>query len=951
MSSSAAAPLLDKEVAKKKQRVGLGYLPVWSEFVPLDQTTGAIDWPGVVVNIGSGFIMGVRETLGGIVSASLVFSSASPEITEMLPWGISMTLYTMTFAVLWYTIFGRLQYGYATQQDLICILQAEMANKAAQSLAAEPAKIAPTVVAIICASSILSGLCSIFIGKLGLGSYMLYFPTPVINGFLGAIGVVVIRAGLQTASGVKFHWFYPLDPVAFCSANSLAQVGCAATMLLIIKYGPTLLVRCFPKSHAVQRLSGLLCQLLPLFLFYVVVWVGGISMATLTQAGWTYPDQGSSGPRLLWTTYSPKDVDWPTVYGAMPDMPPLIMMAVMCTMVGALAITDKFPTGPPGDPQPTDPIDFDMELSTVGASSILLGCTGGNLNFHKFSVIQLRLDGGTHRIAVLMIAAVSGGLFVLGVPLGHIVPKWFLAGLFLNTGMHFLKGTVLSYREMAQVTWRGWKLPSPQYSIGLVCITMAIFASPAQAIMVGLGLSCIFFLVSSSSASPVISVAVGDRVLSRTMRPFWEMDTLRIEGCRIVMLYLQGQLFFGSTHRLVTALNSAAADAMVQYIIISLARVPRVDPSAVRHLKITVDKLRNRGCKVMFCRMNKDVYSTLSASKVVLAPGDELLKHLENLRWKVREVASPRPSYTTRKERSRQVSRQVSPLGSPGNSPKFGPRGGVWSLDSAAFDAPVKMNSASSTMPANSKVTLVGPYTPPRTSLSAPMAQPPPALALSERLAKLRPSDLRPSEHPDAFCHETDALDYCDEQVVTEFCYGSSKDPWVVLEPYMLAYRKAVDNVGMRLPTWAFEEMNHLHSGFMDKLKPFCTVHDDVPAWTKMNQTMSSEGALLFIFKGSLSVIKVVPHVVDGASSSVQGDVTGFTFREGKKLLKRYTPGHIAGTDSFFVNHFLRQIGRNLDPELDPKYVVSSKVSPPAEIWVLQPDAWELFVQDHPTFA
>ena len=40
--------------------------------------------------------------------------------------------------VLWYSVFGRLQYGYGTQQDLICILQASLASKAARLLRDDP---------------------------------------------------------------------------------------------------------------------------------------------------------------------------------------------------------------------------------------------------------------------------------------------------------------------------------------------------------------------------------------------------------------------------------------------------------------------------------------------------------------------------------------------------------------------------------------------------------------------------------------------------------------------------------------------------------------------------------------------------------------------------------------------------------------------------------------------
>ena len=59
------------------------------------------------------------------------------------------------------------------------------------------------------------------------------------------------------------------------------------------------------------------------------------------------------------------------------DIVALVAMAILCTMLGALAITGRYPTGPSGDPQPDDPLDFNAELITVWAASLFLGCTGG----------------------------------------------------------------------------------------------------------------------------------------------------------------------------------------------------------------------------------------------------------------------------------------------------------------------------------------------------------------------------------------------------------------------------------------------------------------------------------------------------------------------------------------------------------------------------------------------
>merc|ERR1719221_307432 len=122
------------------------------------------------------------------------------------------------------------------------------------------------------------------------------------------------------------------------------------------------------------------------------------------------------------------------------------------------------------------------------------------------------------------------------------------------------------------------------------------------------------------SMSPVSNVVDGKHVVSRTKRPWWEMKTLGQEGDRIRLVYLQGHLFFGSTLHLASNLAAVTADKRTQFMILSFARVPVVDPSAAEHLRIARQKMEKKGCHVIFCRMSEEVFDTLYATGVVRAP-------------------------------------------------------------------------------------------------------------------------------------------------------------------------------------------------------------------------------------------------------------------------------------------------------------------------------------------
>eukprot|EP00439_Symbiodinium_sp_Y106_P081945 s1880_g21.t1 len=630
----ASAPLLSTPSTsrRRKPRSVFGYWPVWSECMPLNEETGKVDGVRVTANIIAGSIIGIRQTLTGIVSATLVFTGSNfPEVTHMFSFGICMMWYSTMVGSAFYAIFGRLQYNTSATQEVCAILYGAMAQSAAERLrrSGQPERIPATVLALIMAGTSLTGLCSVLLGKLGVGKVMLRFPSPVTSGFLGTIGFFLVRTALQISSGVQFQYFYPVSFVDFFSLRSMAPVSCLLSMVMLIRNGPGLIAKMYGQNKAVMKLSGLGCQLFPLALFYVVILVCGIPMEVLSETGWTFPAQAGSSFWGLWTTYSIGDADPNVLLSNVSSMFMLVIMSVLCTMTGVLGITGKFASGPDGDPSPMDVVDFDAELTTVGFGSLLTGLTHGVVTFHRLgSSIQLRMDGGTHRLAVLTSSAFVGIFFFTNVPLGHFIPKFFLGGLFMGSGVSFLESSFLSFRSLPPLWVLGYRLPSLQYWVTVCCILVAAFSSPFEGIGAGLALSLVIFLYDSTQSSPVDSMSTGDRTMSRTRRPFWELEALGTEGHRILLLYLQGQLFFGSGQTLAASLvetiEGARRPLPPEFCILSFGKVSSIDASAAEQLKTAVKRVATLRCKVLFCRMNAQVFEALSVGCVVKSPDSDL---------------------------------------------------------------------------------------------------------------------------------------------------------------------------------------------------------------------------------------------------------------------------------------------------------------------------------------
>lgn len=207
------------------------------------------------------------------------------------------------------------------------------------------------------------------------------------------------------------------------------------------------------------------------------------------------------------------------------------------------------------------------------------------------------------------------------------------------------------------------------------------------------------------------------------------------------------------------------------------------------------------------------------------------------------------------------------------------------------------------------------------------------------------PSSFGESEQeiaPDAFTHETDALDYCDEELLERFLYDeflSSPPKEGTLEPCMCEYHRAAITPGTRLEEWAFEDMNDLPRDFMKQLRPYCEIRADVPQWTKLDVANS----VYLIVAGAVSVVQMLPQAEE--VGMLQPAHTGFSFRQGKRLHRRIGPGYMVGDGEFFLRQRNKLSSKVPFSNDDLLAIVSSKPGPTAELWVLSSDARERLPQ------
>ena len=148
-------------------------------------------------------------------------------------------------------------------------------------------------------------------------------------------------------------------------------------------------------------------------------------------------------------------------------------------------------------------------------------------------------------------------------------------------------------------------------------ITMAstVLFDLTIAIIIGFGLSIILFVIRSSALEITIS-----NIDERHQRG----KNLTQEDTNIKLVYVTGQLFFGSKDRLVTTLNNTA-EAGAHTIILSMRGVPSIDHSALVALEESYETLTDRGVRILFCGLQRQVEREFERSGFDLKVGRDTL--------------------------------------------------------------------------------------------------------------------------------------------------------------------------------------------------------------------------------------------------------------------------------------------------------------------------------------
>jgi SulP family sulfate permease len=240
-------------------------------------------------------------------------------------------------------------------------------------------------------------------------------------------------------------------------------------------------------------------------------------------------------------------------------------------------------------------------------SSLLCGVPGAgtmgptlvNIN----SGAQTKLSSVVFGVMALFILLVLGK-FIAWIPISA------LAGVLMVVGVRMFDKQIFSL------------LRNKSTIIDFFCVLAVVVSAVSMSLViaagVGIAMAIVLFLRDQMKTSIVHRTMTASQVNSKKNRPGKEHDLIDKNGKEIVIMELQGQLFFGTTDQLYTKCDSKLTDAT--YLILDMRRLQSIDFTGVNLLKQLLARLKENKGKML-----------ISSIPISLPSGMDLLHYMKGM--------------------------------------------------------------------------------------------------------------------------------------------------------------------------------------------------------------------------------------------------------------------------------------------------------------------------------
>lgn len=546
----------------------------------LKEIVGDLCSPLVLPALAQGVIVGTLLIIIETSFANLIFAG---NLAPLAPRAAGLTIFGAMAMALVVGLGSSFKGVVAVPQDIPAAILAVGAASIAAALAGAGAQAQyATVLALMAVSGLLTAFCFLVMGLFKLSNLIRFLPFPVVAGFLGGSGVLLVSGGLGVMTGVSL------------GLGTLDQYMTVALMQRWIPGVAFGLAVFFLLKYRAHYLVLPLCLVVGMAAFYLGFAVSGMDADTARQGGWLVGQVPSGG---LWPAFGMADlalVDWGLVAGQAADLVTIALLSAIAFLLnmGGIEVGARID------------LDMDKELLVGAAGNVVSGVGGGFSGYSSLSLSMLsHRTGVSSRLVPLFSALVCAAALFVGAKALTFFPLPILGGLLMLLGLFFFQDWVLT----------GWKkLTVPDFCVVLSIVFTIAGVGFLEGVGLGLVLAILIFVFRFSRVSVIGREATGTELQSRLERSVPERAMLREHGDGMRVFMLQGYVFFGSacflSGRIGTLLKG---DEPPKQVVIDLAAIHGFDISAVSNFQRIAQQARSRGVDVALCAVPDTMWTLL----------------------------------------------------------------------------------------------------------------------------------------------------------------------------------------------------------------------------------------------------------------------------------------------------------------------------------------------------
>jgi sulfate permease, SulP family len=554
----------------------------------------------------AGVICGILSLAFGLSFAALIFSGP---LAPWLAYGIAASFIASSVTALVVALGSTLPFSIAGPDSSTSAVTAALVASVTQHLAAAGASDRLLVAALIVMpmSSALTGLLLCGLGLARGGRAIRFVPYPVIGGFLGATGVLVISGACQV---VIDHPLTFADAIAFllpANATKLAAAVAVGVLLLLTlrRIG----------NAAVTPAVLLVCAAVA----YAVMAATGTSLSDAEANGWMFKILARNVLDLPWHSDELDLFPWQQLPALTGDLIAVMFVTAISTLLNITGI--EYATHREAN--------LDRELNTLGIANLCSAAFGGYTSCISLSRTLLNHSmGARSRLSGVIVAALCAFVLTVDPALLAYVPKFVLGGLLVYLG------GMLIYQWLITSAFR---LSILEYlsllAIAIIIVEWGFIAGVLSGVVIG----CATFALSASRVNAIKYSFDGSEIRSSLDRSPGELAVLAKDGSQIQVMALHSYLFFGSANGLHEHIKALLArHPECRFLVFDFRLVHGVDSSATHsftQIKRAADEL---GARLVLVNLTPELSKAFRASgfltdDVLLVPDlDQALETCED---------------------------------------------------------------------------------------------------------------------------------------------------------------------------------------------------------------------------------------------------------------------------------------------------------------------------------